>query len=61
MAELKVTLTRGRAGKRKEALTTLTSLGLTRSGRTVLVQDNPATRGMIDKVKHLVTVERLED
>ncbi len=61
MAEFKVTLTRGRAGKRKEALTTLTSLGLTRRGRTVVVKDNPSTRGMLDKVKHLVEIERLED
>ena len=61
MSRLKVTLTRGRAGKRKEALTTLTSLGLTRSGKTVVVQDNPSTRGMIDKVKHLVAVERIEE
>ncbi len=35
---------------------TLVGLGLNRIGRVVEVPDTPATRGMIDKVKHLVRV-----
>jgi len=35
---------------------TLIGLGLNRIGRTALVPDTPATRGMIAKVRHLVRV-----
>jgi large subunit ribosomal protein L30 len=34
--------------------TTLIGLGLNRIGRVADVPDTPATRGMIEKVKHLV-------
>jgi large subunit ribosomal protein L30 len=35
---------------------TLLGLGLNRIGRVVEVPDTPATRGMIEKVRHLVRV-----
>ncbi len=35
---------------------TLIGLGLNKIGRVKEVQDNPSTRGMIDKVAHLVRV-----
>ena len=35
---------------------TLIGLGLNKIGRTRELPDNPATRGMITKVKHLVRV-----
>jgi large subunit ribosomal protein L30 len=35
---------------------TLVGLGLNRIGRTKVLPDNGATRGMIKKVAHLVTV-----
>jgi large subunit ribosomal protein L30 len=35
---------------------TLRSLGLRRIGHTVEVKDNPQTRGMIHRVRHLVEV-----
>jgi large subunit ribosomal protein L30 len=35
----------------------LVGLGLNRIGRVSDLPDTPATRGMIDKVKHLVSVE----
>jgi len=35
---------------------TLIGLGLNKIGRSKEVPDTPATRGMIDKVKHLVRV-----
>ncbi len=37
---------------------TLRGLGLRRLNHTVEVEDTPAVRGMIDKVIHLVTVEK---
>ena len=38
---------------------TLRALGLGKIGRTVDQVDNPAVRGMIFKVKHLVEVEEI--
>jgi large subunit ribosomal protein L30 len=35
---------------------TLIGLGLNKIGRVKELQDNPSTRGMIDKVAHLVRV-----
>ena len=35
---------------------TLVGLGLNKIGRTKEVPDTPATRGMIDKVRHIVRV-----
>ncbi len=43
----------GYAGDQKR---TLRALGLRRLGQTVEHRDTPAIRGMIDKVRHLVTV-----
>lgn len=38
---------------------TLRGLGLRRLNHRVELEDSPAVRGMIDKVKHLVAVEEL--
>ena len=35
---------------------TLRGMGLTRIGRTVILKDTPAIRGMVRKVAHLVQV-----
>ena len=40
---------------------TLRALGLRKIGSTSTRPDNPATRGMIDRVAHLVTVEEAGD
>ncbi|MFQ5852705.1 MAG: 50S ribosomal protein L30 [Candidatus Binatia bacterium] len=40
---------------------TIKSLGFKRLGETVEWKDSPATRGMIDKVQHLVEVEEVND
>jgi large subunit ribosomal protein L30 len=39
---------------------TLRSLGLRRLGQQVTHQDSAAVRGMINKVRHLVTVEEVK-
>ena len=43
-------------GRKKDQGQTLTGLGLRRIGHEVEVEDTPATRGMVNKVPHLVTV-----
>ena len=44
-------------GRRKDQRQTLIGLGLNKMNRTRDLPDNPAVRGMIDKVHHLVRVE----
>jgi len=54
---LKVTLVRSTIGFDKKQAAVVESIGLRRLHHTVDVQDTPAVRGMIHKVRHLVTVE----
>ncbi len=54
---IKVTLVRSPIGYDRRQRKTLAGLGLRRIRHTVELQDQPAIRGMIDKVRHLVVVE----
>ena len=56
---LKVTLVKSTAGSLKEHQKTVAALGLSKIRTTNVLPDNAATRGMIFKVKHLVTVEEV--
>lgn len=61
MSKLKITLVKSTIGCLKDQQATVEALGL-RKIRSVVVQpDNPAVRGMIFKVKHLVTVEEIAE
>ena len=53
---LKVTLVRSTIGFNKTQAKTVEGMGLRRLRHTVELPDTPATRGMIHKVRHLVTV-----
>lgn len=44
-------------GRKKDQRETLIGLGLNKLYRTRELEDTPAVRGMIEKVKHLVRVE----
>ena len=44
-------------GRRGDQEATLKGLGLNKRHRTRVLEDTPAVRGMINKVKHLVRVE----
>ncbi len=44
-------------GRRADQEATLKGLGLNKLHRRRVLEDTPAIRGMIDKVKHLVRVE----
>jgi len=49
------------AARRPEVQTeTLKGLGLNKRHRTRELEDTPAVRGMIDRVKHLLRVEEVE-
>ncbi len=57
MAKLRVTWVKSGIGHSRDQRRTLEALGLRRLNQTVEHDDSPAIRGMIRKVKHLVTVE----
>ena len=54
---LKVTQTGSPIRRTKDQRATLVGLGLNKMNRTRELQDTPEVRGMIAKVKHLVSVE----
>jgi len=47
-------------GRVKSQKGTIRALGFKRVGQTVTHDDNPCIRGMVEKVKHLVTVEAVD-
>jgi large subunit ribosomal protein L30 len=53
---IQITLIRSGIHKPETQRRTLQGLGLTKMQRTVKLQDTPAIRGMIHKVRHLVKV-----
>ena len=54
---IKVTQTGSPIRRTKDQRATLVGLGLNKINRTRELQDTPEVRGMIAKVKHLVSVE----
>ena len=60
MADLKVTQVRSTIGEKPKARGTMRALGLRGIGRTNTLPDRPEIRGMLAKVRHLVTVEEVE-
>jgi large subunit ribosomal protein L30 len=54
---IKVTLMKSPTGFDRKQATTVKGLGLRRIRHTVVLKDTPAVRGMVHKVRHLVTVE----
>ena len=56
---LKVTQTRSTIGCKQNQRDTLRSLGLKRIGDAVVKEDRPEVRGMVQTVRHLVTVEEV--
>lgn len=57
---LKITLTKSTISCKKDQIATVQALGLKKMNSTVVKEDNAAVRGMIFKVKHLVTVEEVD-
>ena len=56
MATIKIKQTKSRIGAPVDQKRTLQALGLHKISQIVEREDNPAIRGMIRKVHHLVTV-----
>ena len=56
MATIKIQQTKSRIGAPKDQKRTLDAVGLKKMNHVVEKEDTPALRGMIRKVRHLVTV-----
>ncbi|MDQ0220572.1 50S ribosomal protein L30 [Peribacillus cavernae] len=56
-SKLEITLTRSLIGRPDDQRVTVNTLGLRKMHQTVVHDDNPAIRGMINKVAHLVTIK----
>ena len=59
MAKVKITQVKSKNGATKRQIANLVSLGIHRLHQTVEVELTPVTKGMIEKVQHLVNVEEL--
>lgn len=56
---LKITQVKGLVGTNPNHRKNIGALGLKRIGQSVVKQDTPIVRGMVQKVRHLVTVEEV--
>ena len=58
---LRVKLVKSKAGASETMLRTIRGLGLVKFGDERLLKDTPANRGMVFKVKHLVSQEVVKE
>ena len=59
MAKVKITQVKSKNGATNRQIANLVSLGIHRLHQTVEVELTPVTKGMIEKVQHLVVVEEI--
>jgi large subunit ribosomal protein L30 len=57
--QIKVTQIKGLIGQKEKLKRTVEALGLKRIDHSVVHEDNDVIRGMVFKVKHLVSVEKV--
>ncbi len=57
----KVTLVRSKIGWPKDQKATIEALGLNKVGSSKVVEDNAVMNGMLNKVKHLVKIESVNE
>ncbi|GEN56913.1 50S ribosomal protein L30 [Halolactibacillus alkaliphilus] len=57
--KLEITLTRSVIGRTETQKQTVKALGLNKINQSVVREDTPAVRGIINKVSHLVTVKEV--
>jgi large subunit ribosomal protein L30 len=61
MAQLKIEQKKSTIGGLRNQRDTLRSLGLKRIGDVVVREDRPEVRGMVNTVRHLVTVTEVDE
>ncbi len=57
--QLKITLVKSKIGRKDNQLANLKALGLSKVGKTVIKEDSPEIRGMIEKVSFMLQVEEI--
>lgn len=60
-AKLRITKVKSCIGRQEVQKRTLAALGLRRINQVVEQPDNPQTRGMVFRVRHLVKVEEVKE
>lgn len=60
MKKLKITLVKSPISSLQKHIRTVEALGLRKLHQSVVHEDNPSTRGMIFVVRHMVTVEEID-
>jgi len=61
MSQLRITLQRSLIGCSRDQKDTAHALGLRRPRQTSVRPDNPAVRGMIEKIDHVLSVEQIDE
>lgn len=61
MAKLKITQRKSSIDRPKRQKATLEALGLRKINHSVVHEDGPQIKGMINRVSHLVEVEEVKD
>jgi large subunit ribosomal protein L30 len=57
VAKLKITLVKSGIGYKEDQKATIRSLGIHKLNQSVIHEDSLSVRGMIQKIRHLVSVE----
>lgn len=60
MADMKVTLVKSTIGRKPNQIKTVKALGLSKVNSSVIKNDTPDNRAMIQTVAHLVKVEEMK-
>lgn len=59
MAQLEIKLTKSFIGKKDDHIATAKALGLKKIGQSVVKEDSPAVRGMVNKISYMLDVKEL--
>ncbi len=59
--KIEITQVRSGIGRVEKHRRTLRALGIRRHQQSVIHEDNPAIRGMVEQVSHLVSVREIEE
>ncbi|SHF02116.1 50S ribosomal protein L30 [Alkalibacter saccharofermentans] len=59
MPNLKITLKKSKIGRLDKQIATVEALGLKKIGQTVIKEDTPQIRGMINKIDFMLEVEEV--
>lgn len=60
MAKIKITLVKSIIGRPAKQRVVVRTMGLNKVNHSVVREDTPQVRGMINKVKHLLKVEEVQ-